>query len=374
MYQVHTPEEKDVSIHTKIQKFSESLTRFDARLRGLEAQYKSQTSRPSFFQNNSVIRGSHMHSHQSFHQFLRTGESSSFCKGLSSSTASGVITLPQMHHEIVEKALPDYSPLRKLARTTQIASDSLELLVDHGNGDVGWVLEKDEREETTPPELAKIKIQTHEMYARPRASQKLLDDVGIDLESWITTKIAWQMGRIENQAFILGNGEGKPKGFLTYPLCNVGKGTFGTLESLPTKSDGALENSDVLIDLFHSMKPEYLEGSVWLMSRATLNMVRKLKDKQNNYLYHIPVISGEKGTLLGHEVIITDDMPAPEKDSMSIVFANFSHAYHIVERQDIQVLRDPYSAKPYIEFYATKRIGGDVINFDAIKVLRFSAA
>ena len=154
----------------------------------------------------------------------------------------------------------------------------------------------------------------------------------------------------------------------------MGKGTFGTLESLPTKSDGALENSDVLIDLFHSMKPEYLEGSVWIMSRATLNMVRKLKDKQNNYLYHIPVISGEKGTLLGHEVIITDDMPAPEKDSMSIVFANFSHAYHIVERQDIQVLRDPYSAKPYIEFYATKRIGGDVVNFDAIKVLRFSAA
>lgn len=372
MSQINTSEGSVMSVDYKLQKFSESLTRFDARLRGLESQFKS-TTRPTLFQKNyqqGALKMNTTHN-QDFSQFLRTGEFASH-KSLSTEGPAGSITLPQMHHEIVDKAIPNYSPLRRFARTTTVTTDALELLIDQGGGDVGWVQERDVRDETVAPELTKLRINTHEMYARPQATQKLLDDVGVDLETWLTSKIAWQMGRMENRAFILGDGEMKPKGFLTYPLCKVGEGKFGVIESVQTNTDGRIEDPDALMDIFHAMKPEYLEGAIWMMSRATLNQVRKLKDKQGNYLYHMSPAQGDKGTLLGHEIVMTDDMPMPEKDSTSIVFANFAHAYQIVERQDIQVLRDPYSAKPYIEFYATKRVGGDVVNFDAIKVLRFS--
>ncbi|MBX9976731.1 MAG: phage major capsid protein [Alphaproteobacteria bacterium] len=237
---------------------------------------------------------------------------------------------------------------------------------------MGWVAETGAREETAAPELAKLTIGTHEMFARPRASQKLLDDVSVDLEHWLVQKIAWQMGLMETGAFVSGDGKGKPRGFLSYPIAVMGKPEWGKVETLQSGSEGGLEDSDVLVDVFHSLKPEYLSGACWVMARSTLSQIRKLKDKDGQYLWMPHMSEGVASTLLGYPVIICDSMPGLIKDGLSVAFGNFNHAYQIVERQDIQLLRDPYSAKPYVEFYATKRVGGDVVNFDALRLIQLS--
>jgi len=352
-------------------KTTDAINRLETRIRGLEAAYK----RPYIPTSLNQPVGSHMKvkasTNHALSEYMRLGDAGSYKSLASADPRTGSILLPSITQDFVDQAVPDYSPLRKLARVSQIATDSLELLVDKGSGDVGWVSEVDKREETKAPELVRVTIPTFEMYARPRASQKLLDDIKVDLEQWLVSKIAWQMGMMENQAFITGDGRGKPKGFLNYPLVDAGKGAWGKIESLKTGKDAALVDGDCLVDLFHTMQPEYLEGAVWMMPRSVLALVRKLKDKQGAFLYSEGMIAGQPATLLGHPIVISDAMPALIKGAASVVFANLRYSYQIVERQDVQLLRDPYSAKPYVEFYATKRIGGDVVNFDAIKALRF---
>lgn len=316
--------------------------------------------------------------------FLRTGHAytAKYAKGRTETKAltsqyqdngERTLTLPTPHQDILERVITDYSPLRRVARITSITSDRLELLVEQGQGDVGWVSEVGARDETDAPELTKVTIHAHELFAKPRASQKLLDDSHVDVEAWLMQKIAEQMGRKETDAFVMGDGQGKPKGFLTYPSVDLHDPKWEHIETHKTGADGALLESDVLIDVFHAMKPEYLSNAVWMMSRAALSMIRKLKDKDGNYIWTPSVSADGVSQLLGHDVVLCESMPAPSKDSLSIVFANMSEAYHIVERQDVNVLRDPYSAKPYVEFYATKRVGGDVVNFEAIKRIQFSA-
>ena len=372
----HVTTQKSTHIDTPINTLSadDAINRLETRIRGLEAAYKrssipTATYQPPLFQRNNTMKTSM--NQQVFTDYMRLGDAGSYKSLTSADPRTGAIFLPSPAQDFVEQAVPEYSPLRKLARTMQVTTDGLELLIDKGAGDVGWTSETDKRDETKAPELTKLHIPTHEMYARPRASQKLLDDIKVDLEQWLVSKIAWQMGVMEHQAFISGDGKGKPKGFLAYPLVEAGAGTWGKIESLKTGKDSAISDGDCLVELFHSMKPEYLDGAVWMMPRSALALVRKLKDKQGAYIYSEGLIAGQPGSLLGHPIVVSDAMPGIAKGSPSIVFANFRHGYQIVERQDIQVLRDPYSAKPYIEFYATKRIGGDVINFDAIKALRF---
>ena len=357
-----------------------SCSKMEARLSALESAYKRPsvqghtTSQPNtLFQKSGFSTNSHHRQGDKymFQHFLRSGDDYGQKSLSSTDSRSQTILIPNSTQEFVEGVIPDYSPLRKIAKVSQIATESLELLVDKGGADVGWVAETGRRDETEAPELAKITIPTFEMYARPRASQKLLDDACVNIEQWLIQKIAMQMGIMETQAFVNGDGKNKPRGYLTHPTTDLGTPEWGKIEKMSSFSEGKIEDTDVLVEVFHSMKPEYLEGAHWIMSRATLAMVRKMKDKDGHYVW-LPHVSQESSsTLLGYPVIICDAMPNPSKESLSIAFGNFKQAYQIVERQDIQLLRDPYSAKPYVEFYATKRIGGDVINFDAIKLIQF---
>lgn len=295
------------------------------------------------------------------------------------SDRDGGYLVPSGLHDRLYTILQEGSIMRGLATVREISSSALEMLIDKDAADVGWVAETQERAETKTPELAKIRIPVHEMYARPRATQKLLDDASLNVEDWLSQKIAQKMAMMENTAFLRGDGNNKPKGILAYETVAKVRWEWGKLEEIKTGVDGdfgAGRGADTLLDLFHALKPPYIPGAVWLMSRLTQGILRKLKDPENHeYLWQPPLGGMATPTLLGHPVIVCDDMPglAQRVASKSIVFGNFKEGYQIVDRTGIRVLRDPYSSKPYVEFYTTRRVGGDVLNFDALKVLNFAA-
>jgi len=313
---------------------------------------------------------------QDFMAYVRKGHDFVLKSMNGSEDSEGGYLVPQQITHTIQSRLQEASFFRQIARVTSISTDALELLMDQGEAAVGWAQEKDAREETALPELAKIHIPVHELYARPRATQRLLDDAFVNLEQWIAEKITEQMGTKETMAFISGDGEGKPKGFLAYPNTEDPK-EWGKIQTLKTGVPGGFpEDSpeNCLIDLFHALKPAYLKDAVWLMSRTTQAFVRKLKDPSDTaFLWQPSLSASQLPTLMGYPVYITDHMPSPKEgeSTPSIAFGNFKEAYQIVDRQGMHILRDPYSAKPYVEFYTTKRVGGDVVNFEAIKILAF---
>jgi len=302
--------------------------------------------------------------------FMRTGLQT---KALSGSDESGAFLLTRPVQDHIQQRLILRGGIRGLASSTSISTDALELLIDAKAGDVGWVSETDARDETTTPELFKQKIPIHEIYAKPRISQKLLDDAVIDIESWLVEKIAHKMHQFENSAFVHGDGLGKPKGFLNYPLVAVGAGERGAIESVKTGIDGGIDRLDVLYYALEAMKPELLDGAVWYVARSAVTQLRRLKTQDGMPIWQPSLLAKEPDLLLGYPVVVSDDMPSVREGtaSTSMMLANFKRGYHVVDRHDMRLLRDPYSSKPFVEFYATKRVGGDVVDFDAFKAIRF---
>ncbi len=315
---------------------------------------------------------------QAFQAFMRKGDAAEaqHAKALSVGVDpdGGYTVMPDTSGRIVQKIF-ETSPMRQVAAVQTIGTDSLEGLFDLDEASANWVGETASRTETDTPVLAKWRIPVHELYAFPFATQKVLDDGMIDLESWLSAKVSDKFSRTENAAFVNGNGVGKPRGFLTY-----GAGTTipGTIERQYTGADGAFaaapNGGDVLLNTIYSMKQAYRSGARWHMAREVVGTVRKLKNSDGDYLWAPGIAVGQPATLLGFPVLEFDDMPSLGTDSLSIAFANMAEGYQIVDRQGIRVLRDPYTNKPYVGFYTVKRTGGDVINFEAIKLIAFGSA
>ena len=289
-------------------------------------------------------------------------------KNLTSSQQSGGFSIPSylsVEHLMKGRNL-QYS-LRPFASVTEITSDKLELLKEKGNTFSGWVQEEDARDQTEVSEFDKQFIFTHEIYAKPKISQKLLDDSSIDLGEWIENKIFDTMAVQENLAFIKGNGEGKPKGILAY--LDDGLTTF------KTGVKGQIKNADILLDALNSLPSQMLSDAVWMMSRSALGAIRSLKDNATGrYLLQPSLDSSFGSSIFGFPVVINDALDVAQSgvNSTPILFGNFKRGYQIVDRKDVNLLRDPFSSKPFVEFYATKRVGGDVINKNAITVVQFS--
>ena len=308
-----------------------------------------------------------------FGAYLRRGDESGIAamerKALSvdSDAEGGYLVTPQMSATIVEKVF-ESSPLRAVAAIETISSDSLEMLVDKDEAAAGWVAEAEARPETDAPDLAKVVIPVHEIYAEPRATQKLVDDASIDLEAWLAGKVAEKFTRMEATAFINGSGVGQPRGILTYA-----SGTsWGQIEQVVSGSSGAVA-ADGLLDLQHSLKEVHGASAVWLANRLILRDIRKLKDANNQYLWEPGLKIDGQDTLLGRPILSAADMPVAAANSLSVAFGDFSAGYQIVDRIGVRVLRDPFTAKPFVKFYTTKRVGGDVVNFDAIKLQKLAA-
>ena len=289
-----------------------SLNKIDEALNNLETSFKtfqqkqdhrfnqaySAKNRPFLTENQN---DSDCVEKKAFLNYVGKGFEGYDQKSLTAQEGSqGGYLIPQPMMEHIHQTLLQSSPLRSLARVTSISGDSLELLLDKGCADVGWVSEVEDRAETTTPELIKLKIPTHQIYAKPRAIQKLLDDAIIDLETWLISKITDKIARTETAAFIHGDGNGKPRGFLNYPLVEAGCSESGKIEAFKSGADGDLPNSDTLLDVLNAMKPEYLPGAVWLMSRSAMASIRRLKDRSTgNYLWQPGLLAGQPHNVTG---------------------------------------------------------------------------
>lgn len=370
-------------IEQKLSDVTAQLTATTDRLNTLERLSKRpQFSSSSEKSEEKVELGSeNMAQKSAFSTYVRRGDERDLqgleCKSLSaSSDPDGGYLVPETLGQLIQEKIQDYSVMRRLASVTQISTDSLDLLRDKGGTEIGWAAETGDRAETTTPQLIKKRIPVHEMFAKPRATQKLLDDSRVNIEEWLSQSVARQMAKMENQAFVRGDGNSKPRGFLKHAIDYAG-GQDNQLQGFKTGVDGGVNGDigDLLMDIVAALETPYLAGAKWLMPRSTLALLRKQKTQNGTYLWEPGLNGGHGSQILGHDVVICDDMPALVKDkkSLSLAFGDFKEGYQIVDRSMIRVLRDPYSAKPYVEFYTTSRVGGDVINSKAIKVLNFSA-
>lgn len=287
----------------------------------------------------------------------------------------GYLVTPDMTGRMVRR-LFDMSPIRSIASVQAISSDALEGIEDRDEAAAGWVGETAARSDTGTPTVGKYRIEAMEMYAQPKATQKLLDDAAVNVEAWLGDKVVDKFARLEGGAFCVGNGVGKPQGFAAYTTAATADSSraWGVLEHISTgvNSDFAASNpADILFDLEMAFKPGYLNNASWVTRRSVIVKVRKFKGSDNNYLWQPGLQAGRPATLIGYPIVMAEDMPALAAASLSMALGDFREGYQIVDRLGVRVLRDPFTDKPYVKFYTTKRTGGAVLNFEAIKFIRF---
>jgi HK97 family phage major capsid protein len=260
------------------------------------------------------------------------------------------------------------SPMRAVANIETISSDAIEYPRDDDQASAGWVGEQEDRPATNTPQAGMQRIPVHELYAMPKVTQKLLEDASFNIEAWLGRKIGDKFGRTEATAFVAGNGIKKPRGFTTYASGTFAAGGSGKIEQVSAATSGAVGFDD-LINTLTALKEYYLAGAVWLMQRATVGKVMLLKDGEGSYIWQTNSQAGKPSVLLGYDVRQAADMAAVGASALPVAFGNFKMGYTIVDRVGISTLRDPYTAKPFVQFYTRKRVGGDVTNFEAIKLL-----
>ncbi|MBU3031291.1 phage major capsid protein [Paracoccus marinaquae] len=316
---------------------------------------------------------------KAFSAYLRRGDDDGLRglvieeKGLTVASDGGFLAAPQVA-ETVQNVLRSGASLRRLANVVAVDSSAYEVLVDKGDIGAGWASEADAAE-TAPGGIERISIPVHELSAMPKASQRLLDDAAFDVEAWLAERIADRFARSEAAAFIHGDGVAKPRGILAYPTAADGSAADGQIGTIATGSLGDFDAdapADALIDLIYALGAEYRANASFVMNSKTAARIRKMKDGEGRFLWTDALSAGQSAQLLGYPVLIGEDMPDIAMDALSVAFGDFRAAYTIVERPDLRVLRDPFSAKPHVLFYATKRVGGGVTDFRAVKLLRFA--
>jgi len=326
---------------------------------------------------------------RSFKAYVREGSESAFADMLSAGREpaaagqvgvdpeGGYFVMPFLSPNI-RTSLVELSDIRRISRVVSIAyGDAFEEPVDPGDDfDAGWVGETESRPETSKSDIKIHRCELREMYANPALTQKLIDDAQFDLESWYRQKVAAKFAKMENAAFVTGNGEKKPRGFLTYTMSTDADDSrdWGTLQYVATGASGAFQSPDNLVDLVYSLATPYWRNARFVMNRSTAGACRKLKDADNNYIWQRALVAGQPETLLGFPVTIADDMPAIAANSYSVAFGDFSRGYLVVDRPGIRLLRDPLTNKPYVYLYVYRRAGGMVADFNAIKILKFGTS
>lgn len=355
------------------ERLSVSVDECKARLDRMEAA----ANRPSFGEAKSAhfTDSGYSDEHKAaFCSYLRKGVEFDLANlekkamSVSSDPDGGYLVSPQVSESIV-KTVFETSPMRQLANVETISSDSLEIIEDNDEAGAGWTSETSSVSDTTSPEIGKKVIAVHELYAQPKATQKLIDDASVDIEAWLAGKISEVFSRKENTAFVSGDGVGKPRGILTYTAGT----SWGQIEQISSGSAGNV-TADKLIQLFYALKEEYAVHATFLMNRATVQQARLLKESSTDqYLWQPGLAAGAPDTLMGVPVMQAADMPTPATDSLSVAVGDFRRAYTIVDRTGVRVLRDPFTDKPFVKFYSTKRVGGDVVNFEAIKIMKLAS-
>lgn len=313
--------------------------------------------------------------YKAFLKYLTNGEISQSEKSRMLSRSNSEYRIPVQTIAQLDNQMKYLCPMRQLAKITQISGNALDLLLDKGGTDAGWMVCENVGENCAVQNLVHMQIPVHQMYSKPRTTQKILDDFGDGVADWIVSKITQKMSALENKAFLHGNGENEPKGILSYPIVE-GKASWGEIECIAQIAGSPEIEREDLFKVVSSLKAEYLPNAKWLMSRSALIAIQNIKDSQGKFLWQQSLVAGAPSCLLGYPIYISDDMPELSKKDASahVLFGDFQAVYQIVDRGDPSILRDPYSAKPFVEFYVTKRTGGDVVNFEAIKALKIEVS
>ncbi|ABL70982.1 MULTISPECIES: phage major capsid protein [Paracoccus] len=294
-------------------------------------------------------------------------------KAMTSTSDGGFLAAPTVAMQ-VQEALNVTASLRRVANVVAVESASYEVLVDMGDIAHGWASEAAAQAETGTPSVQRVVIPVHELSAMPKASQRLLDDAAFDVETWLAGRIAEKFARAEATAFISGDGVNKPRGILTHAKAPNGSATnvqIGTIPSGGTGDFAATNPANALIDLVYALGAQYRANASFVMNSKTAAAVRKMRDADGRFLWADSLAMGQPAQLLGYPVLVCEDMPDIAQGSHSIAFGDFRSAYTIVERPDLRVLRDPFSAKPHVLFYASKRVGGGVTDARAVKLMVF---
>ncbi len=306
--------------------------------------------------------------------YLRKGRESEIKSISGAVPQDGGYAVPREIDAMIASELKEISPIRSLAQVVQVGSAGYRKLITTGGTASGWVGETAGRPETDAPEFAEIAPPSGELYANPAASQAMLDDAAFDIESWLASEVAMEFARAEGAAFVGGNGTDQPLGFLSSPTSLAGDAVrpFGSLQYIGSGDASGFDANPEsrLIDLVHTMKAGHRQGASWVMNSATLSEVRKLKTSDGAFLWQPGLVEGQPDRLLGYPVVEAEDMPDIAADAFPIAFGNFKAGYIIAERSATQVLRDPFTNKPFVHFYATKRVGGQVLDSAAIKLLK----
>lgn len=308
--------------------------------------------------------------------YLRAGRETEL-KSLSGAVgADGGYAVPREIDALISARLKAISPIRAIAQVVQTGSAGYRKLITTGGAASGWVSETATRPETATPSFAEIAPPSGELYANPAASQAMLDDAAFDIQTWLADEIAMEFARAEGAAFISGSGTSQPRGFLNAATSTAADGTrsFGTLQHVVSGNAAGFDTSPELklIDLVHALKAGHRQGASWVMNSKTLAAVRKLKAADGSFLWQPGLMEGQPNRLLGYPVVEAEDMPDVAANALPIAFGNFRAGYLIAERSATSILRDPFTNKPFVHFYATKRIGGQVLDSDAIKLLKIS--
>lgn len=309
--------------------------------------------------------------------WLRNPEAKTTTLNVGTDPSGGYFVSPDTTGRMVKK-IYESTPMRQLAFIQPIGTDALEGPIDNGEADALWVGEQETRVQTDAPQVGMWRIEANELYAYPKVTQKLLEDASIDVEAWLGNKAADKIARKENTAFTIGDGVRKPKGLFSYAFAATADSAgrpWGTFEFIGTGTSGAFGGSnpaDCLIDLVAALKAGYRQKAKFLMRRATVAAVRKLKDAYGQYLWQPSLQAGQPALLMGYPLVEGEDVPAIAANSYSIAFGDFEEAYTIVDRLGIGVIRDNITQPGFVKYNMRRRVGGGAVNFEAAKFLKFA--
>lgn len=363
-------------IKSKLQKQEERLTMLDRK----SHTYAGNLTRPAL----SAAQEVDMSHKSAFTTYVRNGDDDALrglaLEGKSMSTAvngdGGYLVDPQTS-DAIKSVLKSTASIRSIANVVNVEATSYDVLIDTTDLGSGWVTETGTVGETATPTIDRISIPLYELSALPKASQRLLDDSAFDIEAWLAGRIADKFASAEASAFINGDGVDKPTGILNHTQVDNDSWAWGSLGYIVTGTDGGFDvtdPADAIVELVYALGAQYRANGTFVMNSKTAGQVRKLKDADGRFLWSDGLAAGEPARLMGYPVLIAEDMPDIASDAAAIAFGDFHAGYTVAERPDVRILRDPFSAKPHVLFYATKRVGGDVSDFAAIKLLKFGIA
>jgi HK97 family phage major capsid protein len=362
----------------------EKLTRIDAALDDAKRRLDRlalDRSRPPLGGHAAAARDPVLAEHKSaFHAYMRSGEATGLKrleeKALSAGSGpDGGYLVPEVVETEVLRRLSGISPIRAISSVRVISGGQYKRAFSTTGPATGWVGETAARPQTSGPTLSEMSFPAMELYAMPAATQTLLDDAVVDIDRWIAEEVEAAFAEQESAAFVNGDGVNKPKGFLASPTVEDEIWEWGRLGTVHTggATFPAGNPSDVLVELIYALKAGYRQNATFVMNRKTQSAIRKFKDDNGQYLWAPPASLGQSATLMGFPVVEAEDMPDIAAGSCAVAFGDFKRGYLVVDRAGMRVLRDPYSAKPYVLFYTTKRVGGGVQDYAAIKLLKFAA-